>query len=71
MNNSNPPNSILVVSHGGWIMEFLNVIRETKRQPPLYQNKSKNTALYMYRIRKKGQTFSVTSVIQNDISHLN
>ncbi|CAG9322408.1 unnamed protein product [Blepharisma stoltei] len=61
---------ILVVSHGGWIMEFLNVIKQLKGQPPVYANISKNTALYVLRVRKSGKNLTVNIAVDNDISHL-
>lgn len=61
---------ILIVTHGGWIMELINVIRELKGQPPVYANKSKNTAVYIYRIRKVTGKLTPTMVIENDTRHL-
>ncbi|OMJ88121.1 hypothetical protein SteCoe_10023 [Stentor coeruleus] len=61
---------ILIVSHGGWIMEFINVIREIKGQIPVYANKSKNTAVYVYRFKKNGNKLSPSMVIENDTKHL-
>ena len=64
------PTKILVVSHGGWIMEFVNVIRELKGQAPVYANKSQNTAVYIYRFRKIGNKLSPNMIIENDVKHL-
>ena len=61
---------VLIVSHGGWIMEFINVIRELKGQPPLYSNKSKNTAVYIYRFRLVGNKLTPNKIIENDTKHL-
>ena len=61
---------VLVVSHGGWIMELINVIRELKGQAPVYANKSKNTAVYVYRIRKVGTKLTPNMILENDVKHL-
>jgi broad specificity phosphatase PhoE len=61
---------VLVVSHGGWIMEFMNVVRSLRGQPPKHANVSKNTALYVMRVSKQGSRFSVQVIKENDISHL-
>lgn len=62
---------ILIVSHGGWIMEFINVIREIKGQAPVYANKSKNTAIYIYRFKKSGNRLLPNMIVENDTKHLN
>lgn len=61
---------VLVVSHGGWIMEFINVIREIRGQAPVYANKSKNTAIYIYRFKKSGNKIIPSMVVENDTKHL-
>lgn len=65
------PTKVLVVSHGGWIMELVNTIREIRGQVPVYANKSKNTALYIYRFRKAGNKLATNAVLENDTKHLN
>ena len=67
---ANTMKRILIVSHGGWIMEFINVIREIKGQAPVYANKSKNTAIYIYRFKKNGKRIIPSMVIENDTKHL-
>ena len=51
-------------------MEFINVIREFKGQPPVYANKSKNTAVYIYQFRKIGNKLTPHKIIENDTKHL-
>ena len=65
-----PPRKVLVVSHGGWIMELLNVIRELKGQKPVYANRSQNTAVYVIRLRRNGPKLVPTVLVDNDASHL-
>lgn len=61
---------VLLVSHGGWIMEFLNVLRELKGQRAVYANKSQNTAVYVIRVERRGGRVLATTVLENDTSHL-
>jgi broad specificity phosphatase PhoE len=69
--NDERKKKVLVVSHGGWIMEFINVIREIKGQAPVYANKSKNTAVYVYRFKKNGNRIVPAMIMENDTRHLN
>lgn len=65
-----PPLKILVVSHGGWLMELRNVLRAWKGLPVYYSNTSKNTALYvLYFYQKDGKT-DYRCLLNNDASHL-
>ena len=41
---------ILMITHGGFIMEFLNVVRSMKEEPLYFNNDSRNTALYVIKI---------------------
>lgn len=61
---------VLVVSHGGWIMEFLNALRELQHREPVQANISKNTALYIFRVTERKQRPEVAILMQNDVSHL-
>lgn len=64
------PAKVLVVSHGGWIMEFMNVLREYQRKEPVYSNISKNTALYIIRMTELKGKPRCAILMQNDVSHL-
>ena len=71
---------ILVLTHGGFIMETLNAIRTRKNQELRFINDAKNTALYVLKIFCEvcGNICSNSSkckmyydfLIINDISHL-
>lgn len=66
---SSPDQRVLVVSHSGWIVVFLNVLREIiglERQIV----KTKNTALYIFRISTKDVGLSIEIHLENDASHL-
>ena len=65
-----PGSKILVVAHGGFIMEFLNNIREMGGKPPIHANISKNTALYIIRFDIKNGQLSTKITLNNDIQHL-
>ncbi|CAG9333523.1 unnamed protein product [Blepharisma stoltei] len=69
-NDSPNPQKILIISHGGWIMEFLNAIRELKGQEAVLANKSHNTALYIIRFSRKGNKLTYKMMLENDTSHL-
>ena len=64
------PVKVLVVSHGGCIMELNNVIRAVKHQPALHANVAKNTSLYVFRVTRKAGKLSFFEVLANDTSHL-
>lgn len=61
---------ILIVAHGGWIMEFMNVVRSLRGQPSVHANVSKNTALYVMRIQRQNNRLQPCVLKENDISHL-
>ena len=69
---------ILAVSHGGFIMEFMNVIRSLKGSAPLYNNSAKNTSVYIIRFDIKevktktgvNTKLAATVLLENDNSHL-
>ena len=62
---------ILMVTHGGFIGEFLNVVRKCQGKPPIYNNNAKNCAIYCVRFQRnaKGGLYP-TIVVENDNSHL-
>ena len=67
---ASPPLQILVVSHGGWLMELRNVLRAWQGHPAYYANTSRNTALYVvYFYQKEGNT-EFRYLLTNDASHL-
>lgn len=68
--STSPPVKLLIVSHGGCIMELLNVIRMLKHQPSIHANIAKNTALYLFRVSRKSGNPSFTEVLSNDTAHL-
>jgi len=65
-----PTGKVLVVSHGGCIMELNNVIRSLKHQPSIHANIAKNTAVYVFRVSRKSGNLSFVEVLCNDTSHL-
>ena len=64
------PMRILVVSHGGWLMELRNVLRVRQGLPEYYANTSKNTALYVVRFERTSQGVEQRYLLTNDASHL-
>lgn len=64
------PVKILVVSHGGWLMELRNVMRQRQGMPEYYANTSKNTALYVVRFTRSEQGVDIRYMLTNDASHL-
>jgi len=64
------PAKVLVVSHGGWIMEFMNVLREFQGKEPVFSNISKNTALNIMRVSNHKGKPRVAILMHNDVSHL-
>ena len=38
---------VLVVTHGGFIGEFMNVVRSLFAKPAIYANNARNTAMYV------------------------
>lgn len=90
--NSNIPNNtktiiedlpkILLITHGGFIMELVNVIRNKKGFKIFNRNDAKNTALYVIRIycsicgkvcqsKERCGKLEYDFVIYNDNSHCN
>jgi broad specificity phosphatase PhoE len=38
---------VLIVTHGGFIGEFMNVVRALLVKPAIYANNARNTAMYI------------------------
>ena len=63
----------LVVTHGGFIMEFMNVFKKliNKNHKDIYANDSRNTSITQYLIYyDKGEIKFQLGPIQNDNQHL-
>jgi broad specificity phosphatase PhoE len=67
---SSRPVRILMVSHGGCIMELNNVILALKGKSAIQANVAKNTSLTIIRVTQKAGKPTFTEVLSNDISHL-
>jgi hypothetical protein len=76
-----PQKKILVITHGGWMMEFKNAILALNGKPIVERNISKNTSIYIYRAicaNCKGVCLSgcnppkakIQCILENDDSHL-
>lgn len=73
---------ILVVTHGGFIMEFLNLCRSMKGVGPSEKNSAKNTAIFVFRIEckfcqgvctgkcKGTKELAIKILLENDDSHI-
>ena len=62
---------VLVVTHGGWIGEFNNVVKVLSGRQPTYTNNAKNCALYVYNIERNAKGgLKARCLIDNDNSHL-
>jgi len=66
---------VLVITHGGFIMEFLNVVRSLKGLMPIFNNVAKNTSLTiiefnMEKSKAKGMKLMPKVLMENDNSHL-
>ncbi len=71
---------ILVVSHGGYIMEFHNIVNYLSRgEKPVYNNSAKNCSLHVFRVEYEGdpskdidnKKIRIECLVNNDNSHLN
>ena len=61
---------VLVVTHGGFIGEFQNVVRLFSGRNPVYANNAKNTAMFIIdfaRNHKKG--LKCKTLMENDNEH--
>ena len=76
-----PFKKVLVISHGGWIMEFKNIVLSINGKPPFEHNIAKNASLYIYKCccpNCKGQCTNnckslipkIQPILDNDDSHL-
>ncbi|CDW81697.1 phosphoglycerate mutase family protein [Stylonychia lemnae] len=71
-------NKILVITHGGFIMEFLNAVRVMQSKSPIFNNNAKNTAIYVIKFKQelkktsKGTILKVIPqvIVENDNRHL-
>lgn len=81
VSKSEPEVRILAVSHGGFIMEFVNIIREIKGMGVSEKNSAKNTAIFIFRIECanckgickgacKTHKLGIKILAENDNSHL-
>ena len=62
---------ILVVTHGGFIGEFMNVVRRLMGKPPVYSNNAKNTAMYIVQFDRNAKGGLKPKVLlENDNSHI-
>jgi broad specificity phosphatase PhoE len=52
---------ILVVTHGGYIMEFYNVVKQIHGQKVTNSNNAKNCAVYIFGVDKKPKEVHETS----------
>ncbi len=52
---------VLAVTHGGWIMEFLNFLKHLRKTPRDALNNTKNTALYHVRFLLSEEQVGVLS----------
>ncbi|XP_070553134.1 fructose-2,6-bisphosphatase TIGAR B-like [Ptychodera flava] len=64
--------SILLVTHGGFIKEFINQWCRLGRGSSLYPNKAQNTSLFQFHIKcRPGYLLPCVHLqVENDISHL-
>lgn len=62
---------ILVVTHGGWIGEFLNVVRKLGGRQAIYNNSAKNTAMYIIKFERNAKSgLKPRIILENDNEHL-
>ena len=67
---------IMVVTHGGWIMEFFNVINFRKSgQKPIFLNNTSNCSINVVRISESSTTLGKKNITydivnRNDVTHL-
>ncbi|CAG9329621.1 unnamed protein product [Blepharisma stoltei] len=68
--SSNEEQKILVVTHCGFIMEFLNFLLEMKGESPREDWRIQNTAVFVFRITINDEKVNAEIVTFNDASHL-
>jgi len=62
---------VLTVTHGGFIGEFLNVVKLLEGKQPVYDNSAKNTAMFIVRFQRNAKgSLKPTLLMKNDNSHL-
>ena len=72
---------ILVISHGGWMMELKNLVLAMNGKPIMEKNAAKNTSVYVYKVACANcnsicknncipQKAKIQLVIDNDDSHI-
>eukprot|EP00347_Sterkiella_histriomuscorum_P004203 403361353 len=78
-----PLKKLLVITHGGFIMEFMNAVRLLQGKQPIENNSARNTSIYIIQfkqqIKKQIKSTSAmkqqmqlvpTVILENDNSHL-
>ena len=62
---------LLIVTHGGFIGEFLNVVRKLAGRQPIYNNSAKNTAMYIIKFERNAKSsLKARILLENDNEHL-
>ena len=62
---------LLIVTHGGFIGEFLNVVRKLSGRQPVYNNSAKNTAMYILKFERNAKSgLKARILLENDNEHL-
>ena len=62
---------MLTVTHGGFIGEFLNVVKLLEGRQPVYDNSAKNTAMFIIRFERNAKDgLKPKLIMKNDNSHL-
>jgi len=63
---------VLIVTHGGFIGEFMNVVRSFQGKPAIYSNNAKNTAMFIVQFERNAKGgLKPTVKLENDNSHIN
>ena len=61
----------MVVTHGGFIGEFFNVVRKLAGRQAVYNNSAKNTAMYIVKFERNAKDgLKSRTLLENDNSHL-
>ena len=59
------------MTHGGFIGEFLNVLKTLEGRQPVYDNSAKNTAMFIIRFERDAKNgLKSKMIMKNDNSHL-
>ena len=60
-----------MVTHGGFIGEFLNVVRKLSGRAAVYNNSAKNTAMYIIKFERNAKGgLKARILLENDNAHL-